>query len=118
MLSRALCMVLVYFFMIPSISFAEKKYEETIIGCYERAYTASPPYYKIKDDNVDDWYSWKHYEIAYEDIPDSMWDKLNECSCENDNICRAHFIYTTDINDFDDKDSRGLIRKFTSLKKQ
>lgn len=118
MLLRIIGMIFICSLIIPATSFAEKQYEETVVGCYERAWPARPPYYKIKDNDIEDWYSWKHYEIAYEEIPDSMWDKLSECSCEQDKICKARFIYTTDINDFDDKDSKGLIRKFTSLKKQ
>lgn len=108
--------VLCLLFVTSEECYAEKEYKDTVLGCWVRQYPASPSYIKIKDENVTDWYDWKHYEIASEEISDEVWPRLWDCDCEKDLICRITFIYTTDINDFDDKNSKGLVRKFTSIK--
>lgn len=119
MLLRIIGIILLSFlFLTPNECYAEKEYKDTVLGCWVPQYPASPAYIKIKDDNVDDWYNWKHYEVASEEIPMEVMPYLWDCNCEKELLCKLAFIYTTDVNDFDDKDSKGLIRKFTSIKKK
>ena len=107
MFGKSIIFIVVSFILWSSPSYAEKEYTATVTGCYDPGGTMGTTYFRT-DNN-------EQYELAMEEMEMETMGQLFECNCNDDKICKVTFVYTTDSNDFDEANTKGLIRKFKSI---